>query len=122
MKKIITYLFLFSYTTSVVMPVLPFVKDYVAHTFWLYEHISTTHLENGNYHTHYEADTIAKKTSSEKQNDTAKPFSFAQEHIVVNNTIEYTAPVFQIKKTSYKQLSLYIPFTTNSIEIPPPEC
>lgn len=122
MKKIITYLLLLAYTTSVVMPVLPFVKDYVAHTFWLYEHIATTHYENGNYHTHYEAETIAKKTNTEKQNDTTKPISFAQEHVVTNNTIEYTAPIFQIEKTTYSQLQFYLPSTTYSIEIPPPEC
>lgn len=122
MKKIITYILLFAYTTSTVMPVLPYATDALAHTFWLYQHISTVHYENGNYHSHYEAATIAKKTSTEKQNDTSKLISFATEHIPAKASIDYCTPILLVQKTTYKQLQLYYPNTAYSIETPPPDC
>ena len=80
MKKVLSYLVLFAYGTIMLMPILPYVSDKVAHTFWLYEHISTVHYEHGQYHTHYQEVEIAKKTSSEHSNTNSKYSGFANEH------------------------------------------
>ncbi len=121
MKKIITYLLLFSYTTSVVMPILPFAKDLIAHTFWAYEHISTVHLENGKYHTHFESLSLAKKADPEKTNDVAKAPTFAAEHIIVTNqTFDFHSPITPIK--NYSQLVFYLPYTYFISDVPPPKC
>lgn len=83
---------LLAYATSLSMPVLPYVADSVAHTFWLYQHIATVHYENGQYHTHYEAAEIAKKTGTEK-GPTHKQMDVANEHIVTVSNYNLKLPI-----------------------------
>ena len=121
MKKIITYLLLFSYTSSIVMPILPFAKDLIAHSFWVYEHISTVHLENGKYHTHFESLNIAKKTGPEKTNDVTKSPTFAAEHtLITQQTFDFYSPTISLN--SYAQIVVYLPATYFISEVPPPKC
>lgn len=121
MKKIITYLLLFSYTTSIVMPVLPFAKDLIAHTFWAYEHISTVHLENGKYHTHFESLSLAKKADTEKTNDVAKDPSFAAEHTIITNiAFDFFSSIVPVN--NYSLLVFYLPSTYFISDVPPPQC
>lgn len=121
MKKIITYLLLFSYTTSVMMPVLPFAKDLIAHTFWMVEHVSTVHLENGKYHTHFESLSLVKKTDPEKTNDISKAPTFAADHIIViNQTFDFHSPT--ISKNNYSSLVFYLPYNYFISDVPPPKC
>ncbi len=121
MKKIITYLLLFSYTTSVVMPVLPYVKDLAAHIFWMVEHVSTVHKENGKYHTHFESLSLTKKADSEKTNDIAKAPTFAAEHTIVTNpTFNFTYTIAVLANNI--RYVFYIPTNSYTIKTPPPEC
>ena len=92
MKKALSYLVLFAYGTIMLMPVLPYVSDKVAHTFWLYEHISTVHYERGQYHTHYQEVEIAKKTGTEHSNSNSKNSGFADEHTTTSVAYRYTLP------------------------------
>jgi len=80
MKRALSYLLLLAYSTVMLMPVLPYVSDSLAHTFWLYQHIATVHYEHGKYHTHYEALAIAKQTNSEKGAPNAKLTNSADDH------------------------------------------
>ena len=68
MRNGILYLLLFTYTTSIIKPVLPYSSDFIAHLFWYSEHIATVHCVNGKYHVHYEVMEATKKSSSEKGN------------------------------------------------------
>lgn len=121
MKKIITYLLLFSYTTSVVMPILPFAKDLIAHTFWMIEHVSSVHFENGKYHTHFESLSLTKKADPEKTNEVAKATIFAAEHIIVTNTTyDFRSPITTVN--NYSQLVFYLPNIYFISDVPPPKC
>ena len=93
MKRVLTYIVLLAYGTSMLMPLLPYISDKVAHTFWLYEHISTVHYEHGKYHTHYEAAAIAKKTSSEKGAPIAKFTNSADEHDMASIDYHFHCPI-----------------------------
>lgn len=68
--KIINYIrvfligiFITSYTIGVFQSSLPFVKDFLDHTFNEFEHIQTIHFENGKYHVHSEVEEIQKQKS-----------------------------------------------------------
>jgi hypothetical protein len=91
MKKVLSYLVLFAYGTIMLMPVLPYVSDKVAHTFWLYQHISTVHYEHGEYHSHYEATEIAQKTNTDKNTSTTFKYTAnADEHVVTTTAYHFT--------------------------------
>lgn len=104
------------------MPVLPYAADVVAHTFWKYQHISTVHYENGQYHAHYQSVSLSKKIGTEKNGETSKSFSFANDHINTNftTTFQYHQPT--IKQTKFAQLVFYFPTSNYKIKTPPPEC
>jgi hypothetical protein len=102
------------------MPVLPFVSDTVAHTFWLYEHISTVHYEDGNYHTHYEAAAIATKTNTDKDNTAAKYTSNADDH-EVNTASYHHATSHTVITTSFSPYQVN-PYNTHLLsDYPPPK-
>lgn len=103
------------------MPVLPYAADVVAHTFWKYQHISTVHYENGQYHAHYQSVTLSKKMDTEKNGETAKPFSFASDHIITSftTTFEYSSSIMEQLKFAYVVFN--IPTNSYKIKTPPPE-
>lgn len=86
MKRALSYLLLLAYSTVMLMPVLPYVSDTVAHTFWLYQHIATVHYEHGKYHTHYEAQAIAKKTNTDATTTNDKYNTNADDHVAIDAT------------------------------------
>ena len=92
MKRALSYLLLFAYSTNILMPVLPHVSDALAHTFWLYQHIATVHYEDGEYHTHYQSIEVSKKTNSEK-NTTTPTSTTTNEHIVATINYHFQLPV-----------------------------
>ncbi len=120
MKQVLSYLVLLAYGTVMLMPVLPYVSDTVAHTFWLYEHISTVHYEDGNYHTHYEAAAIATKTNTDKDNTTAKYSTNADDH--ENASASYvTLPTHSVTTTLFLPY-LIAPYHTHLLsDYPPPK-
>lgn len=68
--KIINYIrvfligvFITSYTIGVFQSSLPFVKDFLEHTFNEFDHIQTIHFEDGKYHVHSEVEEIQKQKS-----------------------------------------------------------
>ncbi|MES2565818.1 MAG: hypothetical protein V4565_03065 [Bacteroidota bacterium] len=68
------YLMLGIYTFGLVKPVIPLVKDIVAHSFFESSHMASVHYENGRYHIHLELKEEVKNTTekapviSEKDN------------------------------------------------------
>jgi hypothetical protein len=97
MKRALSYLLLVAYSTVMLMPVLPYVSDSIAHTFWLYQHIATVHYEHGKYHTHYEAQTIAKKTNTDATNNNGKYNTNADEHVAVDTAYCITQPTIALQ-------------------------
>ena len=110
---------LFAYSTVMLMPVLPYVSNTVAHTFWLYEHISTVHYEHGEYHTHYEAAEIAKKTGTEHSNSNSKYSGSADEHTTTEVAYYFTLPTTII--TSFSTYNLREIDTFLLSDYPPPK-
>lgn len=121
LNKIITYLLLFAYSTTVTMPVLPYFSDLLAHTFWLYEHISTVHYEHGQYHTHFQSIEISKKTDAKKSTTTTKSSSNNSEHIVAAITYPIITFSLVIENTANSAHSFYLPKTDKLTDFPPPK-
>lgn len=119
MKKALSYLVLFAYGAVMLMPVLPYISDKVAHTFWLYEHISTVHYEHGQYHTHYQEVEIAKKTSTEHSNSNPKNNGFSDEHTTTTFAYHFTPPTTII--TSFSIYNLREIHTFLLSDFPPPK-
>ena len=49
MRKTVTSILLIAYTSLLLRPWLPFVMDFLAHTFWYAQHMATVHYENGRF-------------------------------------------------------------------------
>ena len=50
------------YSCMPLKPILPFARDFVAHTFNEFDHVATVHFENGKYHVHAE---VKKEVASD---------------------------------------------------------
>lgn len=61
MKRALLYLLIFSYTMIMFKLALPYLSDFISHTFWYAKHIATVHYENGKYHVHHEVIEDSKK-------------------------------------------------------------
>lgn len=120
MKKALSYILLFAYSTIMLIPVLPYVSDAVAHTFWLYEHISTVHYEHGKYHTHYEAVEITKKTGSEKGTTTSKYTGASDEHFITGIAYNHFQLAI-ITKQTFTNYQTAIPQAYLLSDFPPPK-
>ena len=120
MNKVILYLLLFSYTTTLLKPVLPAMTDAVAHIFWYSRHAATVHVEKGKMHLHFETMRAVDKKENDKNNPTEKTGLFNGEHFPVSALYNFTISVTQEKK-----YSLYLDvFSANYPSFPfrPPEC
>ncbi len=68
------YLMLGIYTFGLIKPVMPLVKDIIAHAFFESSHMASVHYENGRYHIHLELKEEVKNNTenipviSEKDN------------------------------------------------------
>ena len=85
MRTAILYLFLITYATNLLRPVLPYVSDAAAHIFWYSKHVSTVHYENGKYHVHVESFNAAKKTDIPKSTYPGKSVTCLEEHVIGND-------------------------------------
>ena len=119
MKKALLYLLLFSYTSLVLKPVLPFITDTVAHIFWYSEHIATVHYEKGKYHVHYESLAEAKKNSPEKSIPVTKTETASSEHFM--NTSRYDFSYQPLLSLHFSNPSFYLPHTWLANSYPPPK-
>lgn len=93
MKKLLLYLLLLSYAAVTFKPVLPYVSDFVEHTFFYAHHMATVHFENGKYHVHYELVKDVKNESPDKTpSSSSKKDNSANEHFAT----EFKQTVFVI--------------------------
>ncbi|MBC7696545.1 MAG: hypothetical protein H7141_14000 [Burkholderiales bacterium] len=64
LRKAFICLMLGVYTFGLIKPIMPLVKDVVAHVFFESSHMATVHYENGRYHIHLELKEVAEKNNS----------------------------------------------------------
>jgi hypothetical protein len=118
-KKVLIMMLLFIYAFGLIKPVLPLVKDVLAHTFFKKSHMATVHYENGRYHLHMELSDEAQKNES-KQNP-----SFSDNEVLVSHIKSDELGLQHFFKTISEINSPYINVSTDvNIPMPllPPEC
>ena len=81
MKKLLLHILLLSYTVVMVKPVLPYISDFAAHTFFYAQHMATVHYQNGKFHVHREIIDNAKKNDPAKENHSSKKEDSVNDHI-----------------------------------------
>lgn len=121
MKITIAYFLLLLYTVAMCKPVLPMVKDAIAHVLWEAEHIATVHHDHGHHHA---GDEIAKAVHEDDRNKlpgpskTPEPVSI---HIVLQSF--YSLVSFSIEKKVFGAKNYSIAsHTLDSIYPPPKAC
>lgn len=117
-KALVMMLF-FIYALGLIKPVLPLIKDVLAHTFFKTSHMAAVHYENGRYHLHMELSEEAKKTESKQTPSVSNNDVFAF-HIKSDNL-----KLHPFYKSISEINSPYINVSTDvKIPIPmlPPEC
>lgn len=106
MKKFVTYLLLFTFSTMLLKPAMPYVTDVLAHSFWYANHMSTVHFENGKYHVHKEVIDTEKESNQEKNTTLLKSF--------------YSQDIFIASSWSYQSFLVAdqpILFATHSVQL-----
>jgi hypothetical protein len=118
MKKGLLYLVIFSYATIMLKPVLPFMTDIVAHTFWYSQHMATVHFENGQYHVHTESIEAAKKDVP-ANNNMATVTPSPNEHVFAVVTYDFSVP--PVIQHRFLHLSTSVTTTVLTGDFPPPK-
>ena len=122
MKKGLLYLVIFSYATIMLKPVLPFITDVIAHTFWYSHHMATVHFENGRYHVHTESMEAAKKEAPINpinNNNTANTTPSPNEHMFAVVTYDFSVP--PTVQHHFLHLSTAVTTTVLTGDFPPPK-
>jgi hypothetical protein len=123
LKKQLAILLLLCYTMVWLRPLVPVVSDWLAHTFWLSEHVATVHYENGHYHVHYELKEIAKDTeNSAPQNTSDKT---ADETVIPVHLLSDSGEFILFQNTTsafIPRLHGIIQHTFRTVPTPPPWC
>lgn len=107
MKQAITYLLLFTYSTIILKPILPYTSDIIAHIFWYSDHVKTVHSHNGKLHVHKEVIAGAKSSNSEKESNIFKKDTSSNEYLT-NKTWKPSRFSYLIKKYFWQTSSLLL--------------
>ncbi len=119
MKMAITYLLLFTYSTIILKPLLPYATDIIAHVFWYKDHMATVHSHNGKFHVHKEVMEAARHNDSEKNSNILKKDNSASDHIVSMELNIISQKYFN--KKYYSLPASHLIFTYLSADFPPPK-
>lgn len=106
-KTTFIYLMLGIYTFGLIKPVMPLVKDVIAHAFFEDSHVAAVHYENGRYHIHLE---LKEQVAT---NDTKTPIESAFETVSSHIQSE------RLKSDGYFQNEIEVntPYLIVSIEL-----
>ena len=102
-------------------PVLPIVKDTVAHILWKAEHLAAVHQHNGNEHVHHE---IAKATNEDENSQmpgTSKPADPVAAHIAWQSYFSLSPLELQKEKYGTKTF-MFSSLSLNKLYPPPKSC
>ena len=117
MKKAILYLFLFTYSTVMLRPVTPYVRDFVAHLLFFEDHMLTVHSHHGKFHVHAEVTETAKDDLPEKSTNNIKKDHQGHEHIYIE---PYDFPNPQISINFPASFSIHANHAFIDHDFPPP--
>jgi hypothetical protein len=117
LRKFIALLLLGSYVLGVLKPSIPIVNDVLAHSLDYFDHISTIHFENGEYHVHDEL----KKEEQKSTNSSTTLSDNKQLDIHIFSEIVYQFPCINVaEKRFIKKVGTPIKAMFQR-HIPPPE-
>jgi hypothetical protein len=119
MKQLIAYYLIFFYAAALLKPVLPLVKDFIAHTFTQEYHIATVHQHDGSKHVHKE---IAE-TTKQSQNEEKAPKINTSEPVSVHLFSTQAESCFPLFTDSDITHSLFLSALTRPVldkVVPPP--
>ena len=107
------------YAFGLIKPVLPLVKDLLAHTFFKTSHMAEVHYENGRYHLHMELNEEAQKNESKQST------SFSNNDVLASHLKSEELILQPFFKTISEINSPYVNVSSD-VNIPtpllPPEC
>ncbi len=66
LKRATVLLLLFIYAVGVIKPIMPLVKDVLAHSFFKASQVATVHYEKGKYHIHLELIEAKEQNNSQE--------------------------------------------------------
>ena len=121
MKIIIAYYLLFFYTVAMCKPMLPIVKDAIAHVLWEAEHIATVHHDHGHHHAGNE---IAKAVHEDDRNKLPAPSKTPEPvsiHIVLQSFYSLESISFEKKMFGTKNHTISS-YTLDTMYPPPKVC
>ena len=117
MKRGILYLFLFTYSTVMFKPVLPYITDFIAHILFFKDHLQTVHAHQGKFHAHTAVAEGAKNDQSGKTTDNFKKDNFGSDHIIISTA---KRPVQNSSNKYTYSLSSYLITREIPYDYPPP--
>jgi hypothetical protein len=118
MKKIVARIVLIAYISLLLRPFLPFVMDFLAHTFWYTQHMATVHYENGKFHVHYEYLEAARKSAPEKNDHSIRAMVDIGDHLTRTISYTFTLPPLKTITKGFYNFSLPVVFP-GGIDPPP---
>jgi len=119
MKNAVAYFLVLFYAIAMFKPVLPVLKDFLAHTFTPKLHIVSVHNEKGSKHVHYE--TAQTATTDTDESKAANKFSSPVSEHVTTTAIVLLTPVV-IKKNFFPSNPQFVSVPEINIVAPPPKC
>ncbi len=119
MRKLPLYLFLFTYTTVMFKPVMPYFTDAISHVLFFKDHMLTVHAHNGKFHVHAEVAEAAKEDPSSKSTDAIKKNFLSDEYLF---TEIYIFPIVRASMARPVQLTYFSKQAFINHHFPPPRC
>lgn len=110
---------LFIYVFALLKPLTPILSDFLAHTFWQQDHITSVHFENGKYHMHVE---LAKEIKEQAPQDTKTTNTSSSDFLSFHTTqtsIRIDAFYTYVLKTYYSGRSNPISIMVKPLTPPP---
>jgi hypothetical protein len=118
LKSASAYYLLLIYIAAMCKPVLPVVKDVLAHAFWQESHTATVHQKSGEDHVHQEV----KDMEGNHTDDSGVPAKFT-EPVSVHLLMQYCCNFFYSFAVTDNRLQRVCSFTAPilNVIIPPPK-
>ncbi len=117
MSKAFAYYCLLLYLSAIFKPVVPIVKDMLAHSFWKMEHMETIHHHHGDNHAHLE---IEKSSDQNKGTPTATKW---EEPVSVHLSLQKTIVFYNhlLAKKNYRIYNSDLSASIIQMITPPPK-
>lgn len=92
MKRAFTFILLLTYSTIMLKPALPFIKDAAAHILFFEEHMATVHAHNGKFHAHLEMKEAEKNEKNQQSTNGILKKEVAAPAHIIPEIIDLSAP------------------------------